>query len=72
MQAFGHGEATPEQQKIVLQWILYDAAGTTDEVYVPGQSDAIHYLAGRRSVGLQIINLLTENPDAFRAKGETD
>lgn len=61
IQALSRGEATPEQQKRALDWIINKAAMTYDEPFVPGQSDVTSYLSGRMSVGRQIIKLIKIN-----------
>jgi hypothetical protein len=69
--AFAKGEATAEQQKAMFRWLLHGACGAGNEVLVPGQADVTGYLAGRRSVSLQIGWVLGQTPEAFR-KGEVD
>lgn len=58
LQALERGEADPEQQKRALRWVLIAAAMTYDETFVPGQPDVSAFLAGRRSVGTQVVKLL--------------
>ena len=58
LQALERGEATKEQQQRALRWIITSAAMTYDEPFVPGQADVTGYLAGRMSVGRQIVKLL--------------
>lgn len=72
MHAWAKGEASPEQQKIAFNWILLGACRAGDEVLVPGQPDVTAYLAGRRSVSLQIGWVLGQPADSFRTKGEVD
>jgi len=69
--ALSKGEATPEQQKQAFGWLLLKACGAGDEVLAIGQPDVTAYLAGRRSVSLQIGWVLGQSPDAFR-QGEKD
>jgi hypothetical protein len=69
--AFAKGDATPEQQKAMFRWLLHGACGAGNEVLVPGQPDVTTYLAGRRSVSLQIGWVLAQPPDVFR-KDEID
>lgn len=57
MQALQRGEATPDQQIRALKWIVNAAAMTYDETFVAGQQDVSAFLAGRRSVGTQIVKL---------------
>jgi hypothetical protein len=58
LQALERGEADAEQQKRALRWVVNAAAMTYDEPFVPGQPDVSDYLAGRMSVGRQIVKLL--------------
>lgn len=69
--AFSKGEATQEQQKVFFRWLLQSACRAGGEVLIPGQPDVSAYLAGRRSVSLQIGWVLGQQPEAFRA-GEID
>lgn len=65
MQALERGEASPEQQKRALAWIINVGAGTYNQSFVPGQQDASAFAEGRRFVGLQLVKLLHVNPQAF-------
>lgn len=58
LQALSRGDATPEQQRRALDWVVTRAAMTYDETFVPGQGDVSDFLAGRRNVGTQIVKLL--------------
>lgn len=71
IQAFASGEASPEQQKQVMNWIVKDACRAGQEMLVPGQPDTSAYLAGRLSVSLQIGWVLGQPVESFR-KGEID
>lgn len=66
LQALVRGDATPEQQKRALNWIVNSAAGTYEHTFVPGSHDQSTYLEGRRSVGLQIVKLLKVDLAALR------
>lgn len=70
VQALSRGEATPDQQKLALNWIITSAAMTYDETFVPGQADVSDYLAGRRSVGNQVVKLLHVNTAVLRRTNE--
>jgi hypothetical protein len=63
VQALERGDATPEQQRMALEWIIIGAAMTYQETFVPGKADLSDYLAGRRNVGLQIVKLLKLKPE---------
>lgn len=69
IQALHQGKATAGQQKTALSWILYRAAMTTAETFVPGDPYATAYMAGRRSVGLQIVDALEAK---VKEDGETE
>lgn len=59
VQALHHGEATAEQQKAALTWIIERASRTYMPSYV-GHNDTI-FNEGKRSVGLQIVQLVNAN-----------
>lgn len=61
IQALSRGDASSEQQRRALDWIITRAAMTYDETFVPGQADVSDFLAGKRSVGTQIVKLLKLN-----------
>jgi len=65
IQAIARGDASPEQQRRALDWIINMAAMTYDETFVPGQADVSDFLAGKRSVGTQIVKLLKVNVRAM-------
>lgn len=61
LQALQAGQATPEQQKRALDWIIRQAAGTYDLAYRPGAEDGNRdttFALGRQFVGQQIVKLL--------------
>lgn len=58
VKAVAAGNASPEQQKRALDWIIQKAARTYDEPFMPGQHDLTLNLLGRRNVGLQIVKLI--------------
>jgi len=66
IQAISRGDASAEQQRRALDWIIKAAAMTYDETFVPGQADVSSFLSGRRSVGLQVVKLLHLNTGALR------
>ena len=57
IQALQRGEATPEQQKRALEWIVNSAANTYDLEYRTEPRDHA-FCSGRRFVGLQIVKML--------------
>ena len=58
IQALERGDATEDQQREALKWIVFVACGTYETSYCPGgeegRRDSDHH-EGRRFVGLQII-----------------
>jgi hypothetical protein len=58
IQALERGDATEDQQREALKWIIYTACETYEPSYCPGgeegRRDTDHH-EGRRWVGLQII-----------------
>lgn len=54
------GEATPEEQKVALDWILVDASGVRRPSYVSGQDGRrdTDFNEGSKWVGSQIVYLM--------------
>lgn len=57
LQSVLRGEATPEQQRRALDWIITFAAATYDMSARPGDTHATYFAEGRRFVGNAIIKL---------------
>lgn len=57
MQALERGDATPDQQRRALAWMINNACGTYDADYRVNERDHA-FVSGRRFVGLQIVKLL--------------
>lgn len=73
IQALQRGEATPDQQRRALTFIVNALAGTYDGSFRPGpDGDRVTAFAeGKRSVGLQIVKLANLSLSAFKtAPGE--
>lgn len=65
IQALARGEATPEQQKRALDWVILAACNTDDVEYrTDGRDHA--FASGRRFVGLQLRKLIGLNLAVFR------
>lgn len=62
VQALRRGDATPDQQKRALAWIIESAAGTYDLSYRPDSDRDTAFAEGRRFVGLQLVKLLNLRP----------
>ena len=65
IQALAQGNATEQDQRTALDWIINIAAATYDEPFRPGQPDVRDYMLGRRSVGLAIVKLTKLKPEVF-------
>lgn len=73
MQALERGDATPEQQKRALDWVIQVAAATYQPTFHPGEPDASAFAEGRRFVGNAVIKLLKINTNALlNAKEQID
>jgi hypothetical protein len=73
IQALQRGDATPDQQRHALQYIVNALAATYDDPFRPGVdgSRSTDYACGRRFVGLSIVKLANINLSAFKkAPGE--
>jgi hypothetical protein len=62
IKALARGDASPEQQRRAMNWIINKAAMTYQDTYAPPDSD---FFQGRRSVGLQIVKLVNMPVDAL-------
>lgn len=60
LQALARGEATPDQQKRALNWLIYNACGTYEMDYRPDPREHA-VVSGKRMVGLEIVKLLKIN-----------
>ena len=65
IQALAQGNATEQEQRAALDWIINVAAATYDEPFRPNSQDAVNYMLGRRSVGLAIVKLIKLKPEIF-------
>lgn len=68
VQALNRGEATPDQQRRALEWVVERAAQVGDDAFVPGHPETTQYLIGRQSVGKQVIKLLKLNLSLLRSQ----
>lgn len=69
LQAMERGEASPDQQKRGLDWIINKACLTYESTYSPVSAHDGSFAQGRRFSGLQIIKMLKLNVAAIsRAK----
>jgi hypothetical protein len=64
VQALVRGDATPEQQKRALNWVIYNAAMTYEHPFCDDDRESNH-LIGRQFVGRQIVKLTKLDVQAF-------
>jgi len=57
IKALAAGTATEHQQRRALDWIIKQAAKTYEDPFDPTNSRVTDYRLGRRSVGLQLVEL---------------
>lgn len=58
IQALQRGDATEDQQKRALKWIIEKAAGLYEEHFIQDNERMTAYGLGRAGVGRQIVTLL--------------
>jgi hypothetical protein len=66
VQALAHGDATAEQQKTALTWIINQAAATYGQSYQETGDRDTAFAEGRRFVGLQLVKLTVLSTNALR------
>jgi hypothetical protein len=66
VQALSRGEATAEQQKQALNWLVNHAAGTYNQSFQESGDRETTFAEGRRFVGLQIVKQLHLSINALR------
>lgn len=66
LQAMACGNATPEQQKAALLYIVNNICGDKDLPFFPGDHQACDFAAGKLFVGKQIQKLCTLDLMALR------
>lgn len=74
IQALNRGDATADQQKRALEYIINDLAGTYDLSYRPGSEEGrrdTDFAEGKRFVGSQIVKALKLNLAAIRQATST-
>lgn len=69
IQALYRGDATPEQQKRALKWLIEGAAATYEASFDPVNDRVTSYMEGKRSVGNQIVKLCKLNLNELRKDG---
>jgi len=68
LKAIAVGEASPEQQKKGLHWIIHRCSGANLDTFAPGHPDVSVYRQGRASVGLDMMQILLRKLDTFKSK----
>lgn len=69
IQALIRGEAEPNQQQMVMQWIIEQAAGTYEFQFYPTERET-SFALGRAFVGQQIVKLSKLNTQSLRRDAE--
>lgn len=72
VQALSRGEATPEQQKGALNFIINQAAATYGQSYQETGDRDTTFAEGRRFVGLVLVKLLHLSTAALTRKAQND
>lgn len=67
IQALQRGDATEDQQKRALKWIIESAAGAYEFQFYPTDRETAFAL-GRGFVGQQLVKMLRLNTSALRGK----
>lgn len=70
LQALERGEATPEQQKTAIQFIVNSVCATYDMSYRHDSHRDSDFAEGKRFVGLQIVRLIKTNMAIYKTPDE--
>lgn len=71
VQALQRGDATSDQQKQFLAWLINVGCSTYDQSFQESGERESNFAAGRRQVGLWIVKLLHLSTNALR-KAQND
>ena len=66
VQALTRGEATPEQQKQAITWIVNQACATYGQSFQETGDRETNFAEGRRFVGLQLVKITHLSLNALR------
>lgn len=66
LQALQRGDASEDQQKLVLKWLVWKAAQTHAVIEPVNTNDITNFLLGRRSVGLAVLAHLNTDPTKMK------
>ena len=72
IKALAKGEASPEQQKLALEVIMFKFSGFGDVPFVPGAPDESAFMSGRSFVGNRINRHLRQTVAALHPNEEDD
>lgn len=61
IQALFRGEAEPEQQIYILDWIIQEACRTYDQSYRPNSQRDTDFAEGKRFVGNTLVKMIKLN-----------
>lgn len=65
---FNSSETSEAQRSRAQNWVLKKLCGIATTSFTPGSNELTAFNEGRRFVGLQLVNFLTEPMDNFRGK----
>ena len=68
LQALARGDATPEQQKRALKFVVETLCGTYDLPYRPESARDTDFACGKMFIGQQIAKLVNLNLNTFKDK----
>lgn len=66
VRATAKGEATDEQQRLAMDWIIKKACATYDWPWRPGDQFETSVACGRQFVGQQIVKMINLNPEVLK------
>lgn len=69
IRAVAHGEATADQQRHAMRWIIESAAATYQDTHFPEDADRC-FANGRRFVGLRLVALINMPAAALAEHGD--
>jgi hypothetical protein len=72
VQAVYRGNASEDQQKRAMEWVIKGAAQIGSQSYRAGDSHATAFVEGRRFVGAQILSLLALSVEDLKKRKATN
>jgi hypothetical protein len=70
IQALAAGEATPDQQRRALAWIVNVGCRTYDLSWRFGDPHSTSFAEGRRFAGMEIVRVMKVNVEQLRKQGQ--